>query len=301
MADRDRGDGPSLFDLPLSPEDGPRREREGKEREAGERKAEEREGGGRPGVDRGAKEPAAKEPGNGGSGRPGSDGETAAAPSGGTGDGRQRGGRELPLFGDEDGTATRPRKPSEPPAWEPVPELPEPEPSAPPEEDDEAAGESRRRARPARFSARLTAALLDAGILLAAAATAVLGAFLLGVGWSEDDLGGLAALLLVFSFVYSVVPLAFWGRTPGMALAGVIARGADGGPLTFGQTGLRWLGGLLTLLLAGLPLLLALPALGDRSLADRLSGSRTWTVVSGTARDDGEAEPGDPPAHDLPV
>lgn len=138
------------------------------------------------------------------------------------------------------------------------------------------AGEAQRDAVPAPLTQRLAAALLDGGLLLVVTAGAILGSFLLGVRWQGDDLAPLGIFLLVFSFVYSVMPLAFWGRTPGMALARVLSRGADGGPLTFGQTALRWLGGLLTVALVGLPLLLALPALGGRSLADRLSGSHTW-------------------------
>jgi len=123
---------------------------------------------------------------------------------------------------------------------------------------------------------RLAAALLDGGVLLSVAAVAIVGSFLLGVRWQLDDLPPLAFFLAVFSLLYSAVPLAFWGRTPGMALVRLIARGDDGGPLTFGQTAMRWVGGLLTLLLAGLPLLLATAPLGGRSLADRLSGSRCW-------------------------
>lgn len=133
-----------------------------------------------------------------------------------------------------------------------------------------------RRPRPAPLGHRLGAGLLDGGLLLVASAAAIVGSFLLDVRWDGEDLPALGLFLLVFSFAYSVVPLAFWGRTPGMALTGIVSRGADGGPLTFGQTAVRWLAGLFTVALAGLPLLLALRPLGSRSLADRLSGSHTW-------------------------
>ena len=87
-----------------------------------------------------------------------------------------------------------------------------------------------------------------------------------------SDWPAVALFLLSFSFLYTVVPLAFWGHTPGMAWAGLDARGRDGEPLAFDQTARRWIGGILTLLLLGLPLLLAF---GGRSLSDLLSGSET--------------------------
>ena len=78
--------------------------------------------------------------------------------------------------------------------------------------------------------------------------------------------------LLAFSFLYSVLPLAFWGRTPGMSLAGLRKSAKDGGPLTFRQAILTWFGSVLTVALAGLPLLLAV---GGRSLGDLIGGSVT--------------------------
>ena len=92
----------------------------------------------------------------------------------------------------------------------------------------------------------------------------------------DIDLTGLAFLLLFFlpfSFLYQVFPLAFWGRTPGMARTGLVARGRDGRSLTFGQAGLRWLASVLTVLLLGLPVLST--QLTGRSLADRISDSQT--------------------------
>lgn len=123
---------------------------------------------------------------------------------------------------------------------------------------------------------RLVAAAFDGMVLGVAAALALIGAALLDVRPGLAGLPGIAALLLVFSFAYSVVPLAFWGATPGMRVARLVARDRDGGPLTFGQTALRWLAGLLTLALAGVPMLLALGPLGARSPADRMSRSLTW-------------------------
>lgn len=109
-------------------------------------------------------------------------------------------------------------------------------------------------------------------------------ALLLGVTWwlgtwspevppRVDQWVALGLFLLLFSFLYTVIPLAFWGRTPGMSRVHHAARAEDGEPLTFGQTVRRWLGALLTLTLAGLPLVVAL---GERrSPADRLSASET--------------------------
>ena len=120
-----------------------------------------------------------------------------------------------------------------------------------------------------RFFAGLADVLLHV-VIVGVAALAIL---VIGHNVSWRDLPPLMVFALLFSFLYSVFSLAFWGQTPGMAWAGQLARSVTGEPLTFGQTALRWLGGLLTLLLAGLPLLLALA--GGRSLADRISDSKT--------------------------
>lgn len=113
---------------------------------------------------------------------------------------------------------------------------------------------------------------------------AVVLALLLGATWMlgtwspevpprADQWVALGLFLLLFSFLYTVIPLAFWGRTPGMSRVHHAARAEDGEPLTFGQTVRRWLAALFTLALGGLPLVLAL---GERrSPADRLSASET--------------------------
>lgn len=121
------------------------------------------------------------------------------------------------------------------------------------------------------LSARWLAGLADLAVHAAVALVLIAGARLLGAPAGFGDWPALVLFLLAFSFLYAVLPLAFWGRTAGMAWAGLVARAPDGASLTFGQTARRWLGGLLTLALLGLPTLLAL--LGGRSLADRLSGS----------------------------
>lgn len=123
---------------------------------------------------------------------------------------------------------------------------------------------------------RLLAGLADLAIQALVAGAAVAGVLAMGLRPGLEDWQPFAAFSLLFSFLYWVIPLAFWGQTPGMTWIGHLARSESEEPLAFGQTVRRWLGALLTLALAGLPLLLA--AFGGRSLSDRLSGSRTTTL-----------------------
>jgi uncharacterized RDD family membrane protein YckC len=119
---------------------------------------------------------------------------------------------------------------------------------------------------------RVAAGAADLLVHVAVAVLALAGCRVLGVLPAVADWPAFGAFLLSFSFLYTVVPLAFWGHTLGMTWAGLTAESTGGEPLSFDQTARRWLGALLTLAAAGLPLLLAL---SGRSLADRLSGSRT--------------------------
>lgn len=121
---------------------------------------------------------------------------------------------------------------------------------------------------------RLAAGAADLLVHAAVLMVLLIGTRLLGVRAALSDAPALAVFLLAFSFLYTIVPLAFWGHTLGMAWAGLVSQNRDGEPLTFDQTARRWLGAVLTLAAAGLPLLLAL---GGRSLADLLSGSVTWS------------------------
>ena len=118
---------------------------------------------------------------------------------------------------------------------------------------------------------RLLAGAVDLGCHLAVAGAGAVGAVLLGVRPEPAALPGLGLLVVVFSLFFLVVPLAFWGRTAGMAAAGISCRAADDQPLTFGEASRRWAGSLLTVAACGVPALLVLA--GGRSLADRLSGS----------------------------
>lgn len=142
-----------------------------------------------------------------------------------------------------------------------------------------------------RLTDRFLAGLADLAVQALALGAGAIGALWLGATVDERATFPLAGLLGAFSFLYWVIPLAFWGRTPGMAWVGHAVRDEDGGPLSFGQAARRWTGALLTLGLVGIPQLLAL---GGRSLSDHLSGS--WTVLadeSEAASDDlGEPAPG---------
>jgi uncharacterized RDD family membrane protein YckC len=126
----------------------------------------------------------------------------------------------------------------------------------------------------APFGVRIFAGLVDLAVHVAVAALAAGGVRLLGVqpALEPRQLGPFALLLLVFSLFYTVVPLAFWGKTPGMAAVGVACQAGDDLPLTFAEALRRWLGELVTVLLLGLPGLLALGQ-QRRSLADRWSTS----------------------------
>ncbi len=151
------------------------------------------------------------------------------------------------------------------------PELPlEPatDPSASPEPlaDSEA---QRPAARAVTSSRRLAAGVVDLAVHLGAFATAVAGSWWLGVPPSRLSSLPLLLLIACFSFVYHVLPLTFWGHTPGMANVGLVARSTDGGPLTIGQAVRRWLGALLNVASLGLIFFFS----QERSLSDRLSRS----------------------------
>jgi uncharacterized RDD family membrane protein YckC len=137
------------------------------------------------------------------------------------------------------------------------------------QQDEEAPADAR-----VGLGSRLMAGVADLLIHAAVLMILLIGTRLLGVRAALSDAPALGLFLLAFSFLYTIVPLAFWGHTLGMAWAGLVSQNRDGEPLTFDQTARRWLGGVLTLAAAGLPLLIAL---GGRSLADLLSGSVTWS------------------------
>jgi uncharacterized RDD family membrane protein YckC len=141
---------------------------------------------------------------------------------------------------------------------------------APMEPAIEGAGE------PARLRDRCLGGLADLSVHGAVLGVVLIALWLFDLPMSRQQLPALGVFLLLFSWIYTVVPLAFWGQTPGMAWVGLASRADAGEPLTFGQTVRRWFGSLLTLGLAGLPVLLALR--GGGSLADRISDTHTETT-----------------------
>jgi uncharacterized RDD family membrane protein YckC len=156
----------------------------------------------------------------------------------------------------------------------PVP-VPTPEPEL--ERDEEAVAAAPSHGFAGRGS-RTAAGLADLVVHAAVGVLALFGCRGLGVKPELSAAPAFGVFLLSFSFLYVVLPLAFWGHTPGMAWAGITSRNRDGEPLTFDQTARRWLGAVLTLALVGLPLLLSI---GGRTLTDWVSGSATYPVEEG--------------------
>jgi hypothetical protein len=133
----------------------------------------------------------------------------------------------------------------------------------------------------ASLGARVLAGAADVLLHVGVLAGVYLGLIALGVEPQVSHWPALATVLAAFSFLSSVVSLAFWGQTAGMAWRGLQTRDRLQRPLTFRQATLRWAGGLLTFAGAGLPLLLAL---GGSSLSDWLSRSFTYTLGGGSHR-----------------
>ena len=127
----------------------------------------------------------------------------------------------------------------------------------------------------AGLSSRFLAGCADALVHVGVLAGVYLGLVALDVEPHTGHWPALATLLVAFSFLSSVVSLAFWGQTAGMAWRGLQSRDRLQRPLTFRQAMLRWVGGLVTFAAAGVPLLLAL---SGSSLSDWLSHSVTYHV-----------------------
>jgi uncharacterized RDD family membrane protein YckC len=133
------------------------------------------------------------------------------------------------------------------------------------------------------FARRVAAGLADLLILaLVAAVELAAGALLLELRFPLRSLVPLGAFLIIAALVLLVLAPFVWGTTPGMALADLRIRAADGGSPTLLSSFLRFVGFLLTGLLAGVPLLLAAFDRRGRTLADLLSS----TTVAAAERPD---------------
>ena len=142
--------------------------------------------------------------------------------------------------------------------------------------DEEAASDAPSGPVVAGVTSRFLAGCADAVLHLGVLGAAYLGVLALDVAPGPSDWPAFALLLVAFSFVSSVVSLAFWGQTAGMAWRRLQTRDRLQRPLTFRQAALRWAGGVVTFATAGLPLLFAL---GGASLADWLSRSITYSMA----------------------
>jgi uncharacterized RDD family membrane protein YckC len=162
--------------------------------------------------------------------------------------------------------------PSAPRAPKPA-AVPPPQPPPPTRATAAAAALAAAASHRAGVGRRLAGGGADLLVHAAVGVLAYLGCRALGVFPVVHDWPAGAVFLLSFSFLYTVVPLAFWGHTLGMTWAGLTSQSDDGEPLSFDQTARRWLGCLLTLATLGVALLVALTG---RSVADRLSGSLTF-------------------------
>jgi RDD family len=130
----------------------------------------------------------------------------------------------------------------------------------------------------APLAARGAAFAADAALVLLLAAAALLAATagrgqplrLQGLVWT-------AAFAVYLSFFSTVVPLILFGKTVGMTLTGLTARGSQGLPLTAVESARRWLGTALTVAGLGAPLVVTRRHREAPSPGDRLSG-RPLTV-----------------------
>ncbi|MEO7922018.1 MAG: RDD family protein, partial [Thermoanaerobaculia bacterium] len=124
------------------------------------------------------------------------------------------------------------------------------------------------------FARRMAAGLADLLILaLFGAVELTAGAFILELRFPPAALLSVLAFLLLAALVLLVLAPFLWGTTPGMALADLRIRAADGGSPTLSASSLRFLGFVLTGALAGVPLLVAAFDRRGRTLADLLSGT----------------------------
>lgn len=202
----------------------------------------------------------------------------AEHPLGGEGPRRAPKGKTLSLFSDvgeaplrAEGNGAASPGAATPPAAGALEELPEAEEAANGEEEEAVA-----------FARRIAAGLADLLILaLVGAVELAAGSLLLDLRFPLPAFVPLGSFLVLVALVLLVLAPFVWGTTPGMALAALKIRAEDGGSPTLVASLLRFLGSLLTGLLAGVPLLLAAFDRRGRTFADLLSGT---TVVAAGRR-----------------
>lgn len=127
---------------------------------------------------------------------------------------------------------------------------------------------------PAGLAVRAASLAADAVLVILLAAVSVLAAAALsGRILRPEGLWWTAVFAVYASFFSTVLPLLLFGKTVGMALTGLTARGPGReAPLTLGESARRWLGTALALAGLGLPLLATLRDANAPTLADRMSG-----------------------------
>ena len=144
-------------------------------------------------------------------------------------------------------------------------------PAVPADEEPDAPAGAR---RAAPISARLTAAAADTAAVLLLGALALLSARLItGAGTRPAGIPWILAFLLYLSLFATVPALVLFGRTVGMALSDLSARGGEGrAGLPTDAALRRWAAGLATAATGGLLLLWTARDPGSPTPADRLSG-----------------------------
>lgn len=129
--------------------------------------------------------------------------------------------------------------------------------------------------RDATVGRRLVAGIADLSILALWTSLVGVAAAALLDGAIRSAALPLLGFGVLFSLVYTVLPLALWRRTAGMAMVGLACAGPGRGAVSLTQGVLRWLGAFATV--AGLGLPAALLWTG-RSLGDRLSTSHVESL-----------------------
>lgn len=142
-----------------------------------------------------------------------------------------------------------------------------------PPPDSAAGAAAGQRGGVAPLSARCAALAADAALVLLLTAAPLLGATAgPGQALAPRGLWWSAAFALYLFFFATVAPLMLFGKTVGMALTGLTARGGPGRrSLTAVEACRRWIGTMLAFAGLGVPLLATRRNPGAPSLADRFS------------------------------